>query len=48
MQSLLRIARLALVALSMLTAGSLPACGSMGGGGMHYFVDPPVETLVTS
>jgi len=21
--------------------GSLPSCGTMGGGGMKYFVDPP-------
>jgi hypothetical protein len=22
-------------------AGTLPACGTMGGGGMKYLVDPP-------
>jgi hypothetical protein len=24
--------------------GSLPSCGTMGGGGMKYFVDPPGVT----
>jgi hypothetical protein len=26
--------------------GSLPACGTMGGGGMKYVVEPPSEALV--
>jgi hypothetical protein len=25
-------------------AGTLPACGTMGGGGMKYLVDPPGYT----
>ena len=27
--------------------GSLPACGTMGGGGMKYFVEPAFTTVAT-
>lgn len=28
-----------------LAVGSIPACGTMGGGGMKYFSEPPSEAL---
>jgi hypothetical protein len=37
---MLRVMRRVLAILFACTAATLPACGSMGGGGMHYFADP--------
>ena len=40
MRSILRAFRTAVATLLALTIASLPACGTMGGGGMHYFIEP--------
>jgi hypothetical protein len=37
----------AILALTCLV-GSLPSCGTMGGGGMKYLVDPPGVTRDTA
>jgi hypothetical protein len=29
-------------------AGTLPACGTMGGGGMHYFLEPGTSASATT
>ena len=42
MRSMLRALRTAVATFLALTAASLPACGTMSGGGMHYFLDPGV------
>ena len=33
--------------LLALGVSTLPACGTMGGGGMHYFVDPGASSSAT-
>jgi len=43
MRTLLRAARIVMSVALACTAGTLPACGSMGGG-MKYFTDPPAFT----
>jgi len=39
--------RIVVAAVLAFAVGSLPACGTMGGGGMKYIVEPPYETLAT-
>lgn len=39
--------RMVVAALLALAVGSLPACGTMGGGGMKYIAEPPAETLIS-
>ena len=40
MRSILRTFRMTVATLLALATASLPACGTMGGGGMHYFLEP--------
>ena len=42
MGPILRKLKLLIVLVLACTAGTLPACGTMGGG-MKYLVDPPLE-----
>ncbi|HTI47078.1 MAG TPA: hypothetical protein VMB76_11000 [Casimicrobiaceae bacterium] len=42
MRSILRAFRTAVATFLALAVASLPACGTMGGGGMHYFLEPGV------
>jgi hypothetical protein len=44
MRRLLRSVRLVAAIAIAAAAGTLPACGSMGGG-MHYFIDPPALAI---
>lgn len=51
MRMLWRVSRWLLAMAFALTAGALPSCASMGGGGMHYdsLLDTSlVETLISS
>jgi hypothetical protein len=43
MDRLWRKLKLLLAIALACTAGTLPACGTMGGGGMKYLVDPPFD-----
>lgn len=43
MGTLLRKLKLLTVIVLACAAGTLPACGTMGGGGMRYLVDPPID-----
>jgi hypothetical protein len=44
---MLRRFRIVVAAVLAFAVGSLPACGTMGGGGggMKYIVEPPFESL---
>ena len=48
MSAIVRTFRMAVATLLTLAIGSLPACGTMGGGGMHYFVEPAGTALVAA
>ncbi len=37
--------KMVVAAILALAIGSLPACGTMGGGGMKYIAEPPSEVL---
>ncbi len=37
--------RIVVATALVLAVGSLPACGTMGGGGMKYLSEPPSEAL---
>jgi len=41
MSRLVRAFKTLLALAAVAVAGTLPACGTMGGGGMKYLVDPP-------
>ena len=43
-----RKARLLVTMVLLCATGSLPACGTMGGGGMKYFVEPATEATFTA
>ena len=45
MRRMWRRFRTVVAVLLALAVGSLPACGTMGGGGMKYLADPPAEVL---
>ena len=48
MKSMLRRAKmLAAIALAAMV-GTVPACGSMGGGGMKYLIDPNPESSIVA
>jgi hypothetical protein len=39
--------KMVIAAALAFAVGSLPACGTMGGGGMKYFVEPPFVAVAT-
>jgi hypothetical protein len=45
MRRLLQSLRVVVSLMIAVSAGTLPACGSMGGG-MHYFVGPPAVSVL--
>jgi hypothetical protein len=41
MRTIMRMLKSVLILALPWAIGSLPSCGTMGGGGMKYLVDPP-------
>lgn len=48
MNPLLRMIRKVVATLLAFGIASVPACGTMGGGGMKYFADPPSPTPISA
>jgi hypothetical protein len=45
MSRMWRRSRIFVATVLAFAVGTVPACGTMGGGGMKYFSDPPTEAL---
>lgn len=44
MNAMTRLVKFVMTVALASTSGILPACGTMGGGGMHYLADPAIST----
>jgi hypothetical protein len=48
MNSMLRKLKILAAVVLAAMVGTVPACGSMGGGGMHYLIDPLPDSSIVA